>query len=69
LENLKFDSAEMYNLEVLKTLAAIRASSQLQKCQNLSDADLKEAFSNIGPWFDSDLIMCIYEEMRRRRFM
>lgn len=69
MEDLKFDSANVYDLEVLKMLAAVRATSQLQVCQNLSDADLKAAFGKIGPWFEQDMIMCLYEEMRRRRLL
>ena len=69
MEDLKFDSANCYDLEVMKMLAAVRATSQLQICQNLSDVDLKKAFAKIGPWFDQDMIMCLYEEMRRRRLL
>jgi hypothetical protein len=69
MEDLRFKEISQYNVEVLKVLAAVQCTSQLQKIQNLSDGDLKEAWENVGPWFNSELIMCLYEEMRRRRLL
>ena len=71
MERLRLNGIEELGEELLTALATREATSMLQEMQNMSNADVITAWHSIGPWppYDSALIMCVYEEMRRRRLL
>lgn len=71
MERLRIDDISNMSEEFLTILATGEATSLVQECQNMSDADIRIAWVNIGPWgdFDSMTITCLYEEMRRRKLL